>query len=411
MFGSTSRNRTETSTSYRHHNTRFAAYVACGPDSWMAKRGEVAVKGEPLAGCVMVITADRRKRELASALERRGAKVVFASALSTVSHLDDHRLVADTRALISSPPEIVVATTGIGFRAWVEAADAAGIADALIETLRGARLVARGPKARGAIQAAGLEADWVAETETAAELRDYLLAEGIEGRSVAIQHHGNGADGLDEAFAEAGAHVRSLVVYGWGPPLDPVSHELWIDNAAGGACDAVLFTSAPGAQAWVASVHQRGRLEAIRERNAAGSLLLASVGPITAQPLEQAGLHSVYPERWRLGALVRELVKHYGSDERVIATAAGSLVVRNTAAVLDGEVLPLSPSGLAIVQQLAAAQGSVLSREQLAECLPGPGGGPHAVEAAINRLREAANAKRLVKTVVKRGYALAVTGP
>ena len=42
------------------------------------------------------------------------------------------------------------------------------------------RLVARGPKARGALQAAGLRADWVAESETSAEIADFLLTEGVE---------------------------------------------------------------------------------------------------------------------------------------------------------------------------------------------------------------------------------------
>jgi uroporphyrinogen-III synthase len=358
----------------------------------------------------MVITADRRKRELAAALERRGADVKFAPALSTVSHLDDKQLIADTRALIASPPDVIVATTGIGFRGWVEAADAVGLAEPLIETMRGARLVARGPKARGAIQAAGLEADWVAESETAAELRDYLLAEGVSGTRVAVQHHGNGSDGLDKAFLAAGADVQSLVVYGWGAPQDPAQHHLWIDNAAAGECDCVIFTSAPGAHAWVQAVKQTGKLEQIRARNASGELVLASVGPITASPLQQAGLESPFPDRWRLGALVRELVKHYGRDDVTVATMAGSLVIRSTAAVLDGEVLPLSPSGLTILKRLAAAQGSVVTREELGSALPGAQGGAHAVEAAINRLREAASAKSLVKTVVKRGYALAVTG-
>ena len=118
--------------------------------------------GEPLAGCVVVITADRRKRELAAALERRGATVKHAPALSTISHLDDATLISATHALLESPPDVIVATTGIGFRGWVEAADAAGIAEDLLAVMGTARLVARGPKARGAIQAAGLEADWVA---------------------------------------------------------------------------------------------------------------------------------------------------------------------------------------------------------------------------------------------------------
>ena len=364
--------------------------------------------GEPLAGCVVVITADRRKRELAAALERRGATVKHAPALSTISHLDDATLISATHALLESPPDVIVATTGIGFRGWVEAADAAGIAEDLLAVMGRARLVARGPKARGAIQAAGLEADWVAETETAAELRDYLLAEGVAGQRIAVQHHGNGSDGLDEAFTAAGADVQSLVVYGWGEPLDCAAHNEWIDGAASGLCDAVLFTSAPGAEAWLATAHERGRFDDIARRCAAGALLLEAVGPVTARPLEAAGLAVSFPDRWRLGALVRELVKHYGDERWSTSTRAVMLTVRATTAVLDGKPLPLSPSGFAILRALAAANGSVVTREQLSTVMPSGQGGAHAVEAAINRLREAAQARALVKTVVKRGYALAV---
>ncbi|MFW7415635.1 uroporphyrinogen-III synthase [Demequina sp. SO4-18] len=365
--------------------------------------------GEPLAGCAMIITADRRKREFASALERRGATVHHAPALSTIPHLDDEQLVVDSRALIASPPDIVVATTGIGFRGWIEAADAAGIAEDLLDSMRGARLIARGPKARGAIQAAGLEADWVAESETAAELQEYLLAEGVSGQRIAVQHHGNGADGLDEAFESAGADVQSLLVYGWGPPLDPDAHHRWIDAAAAGQADAVLFTSAPGSHAWLTDVRRAGLLEPIRALVASGMLLLAAVGPVTAAPLEGAGLATCYPDRWRLGALVRELVKHYGESVEAIHTPDGPLVMRATAAVLDGRVLPLTPTGLEILRALARAGGNVLTRDQLGELLPGAQAGPHAVEAAINRLRENAGSRALVRTVVKRGYALGVS--
>ncbi|MDN4481399.1 uroporphyrinogen-III synthase [Demequina muriae] len=365
--------------------------------------------GEPLAGCAMVITADRRKREFASALERRGATVHHAPALSTISHLDDEQLIADSRALIAAPPDIVVATTGIGFRGWIEAADAAGLAEDLLDCMRDARLIARGPKARGAIQAAGLEADWVAETETAAELQDYLLAEGVSGLRIAVQHHGNGSDGLDEAFEEAGADVQSLLIYGWGPPLDPAAHQRWIDGAAAGHADAVLFTSAPGSHAWLTDVRRAGLFDAISGRVHSGDLLLAGVGPVTAAPLEGAGLPTCFPDRWRLGALVRELVKHYGEATEAIATPDGPLVMRATAAVLDGEVLPLTPTGLEILRALAKAGGNVLTREQLGELLPGAQAGPHAVEAAINRLRENAGSRSLVRTVVKRGYALGVS--
>ncbi|WP_061965687.1 uroporphyrinogen-III synthase [Demequina aurantiaca] len=365
--------------------------------------------GEPLAGCVMVITADRRKRELASALERRGATIQHAAALSTIPHLDDERLIADTRAIIANPPHVVVATTGIGFRGWIEAADAAGLADDLLDCLRGARLIARGPKARGAIQAAGLESDWVAESETAAELRDYLLAEGVNGLRIAVQHHGNGSDGLDEAFTSAGAEVQSLLIYGWGPPVEPDAHREWVQRAADGGVDAVLFTSAPGAYEWLGTARELGVVEEVKRRSADRSLVMAAVGPVTAGPLEAVGITTCYPERWRLGALIRELVRHYAEDSVGQQTASGMLVMRATTAVLDGRVLPLTPTGLEILRALASAGGNVLTRDQLAELLPGAQAGPHAVEAAINRLRENSGAKGIVRTVVKRGYALGVT--
>jgi uroporphyrinogen-III synthase len=369
----------------------------------------VTIQGEPLTGCVIVVTADRRKRELAAALERRGATIAHAPALSTIPHIDDARLIADTKALIERRPDVVVATTGIGFRGWIEAADAAGVADDLIEALRSARIVARGPKARGAVQAAGLEADWVAESETASELRDYLLAEGVAGLRVAVQHHGNGSDGLDEAFTAAGADVQSLLVYGWGAPADAAPHLEWLDRAAAGQADAVVFTSAPAAEAWLASARAQDVLDAIVRRTLDRRLCIIAVGPVTAAPLKAAGLVVSYPSRWRLGALVRELVTHFSDNTIGIRTPEGLLVMRATTAVLSGRILPLTPTGLEILRVLAGAGGNVVPRDDLADLLPGGHASSHAVDAAINRLRENAESRTLVRTVVKRGYALAVS--
>lgn len=362
-----------------------------------------------LAGCVLVITADRRKREFASALERRGATVQHAPALSTIPHLDDAALIAGTRALIAARPDVVVVTTGIGFRGWIEAAEAAGLAEELLPVLREARLVARGPKARGAIRAVGLEACWVAESETAAEVRDYLLADGVRGLTIGVQHHGNGSDGIDEALSGAGATVQSLVVYGWGPPLDEHAHRAGVADAARGTVDAVLFTSAPGAYAWLQEVRSQGVLDDVARGTESGSLLLACVGPVTAAPLAGAGLRVRYPSRWRLGALIRDVVEHYAENSGGLPTPDGPLVIRATTALLDGRVLPLTPTGLEILKALAAARGSVLTREQLSALLPGEQAGPHAVEAAINRLRANSGSRPLVRTVVKRGYALGLS--
>lgn len=359
--------------------------------------------GQPMAGCTVLVTADRRAGELGSALQRRGAVVRHAPVLSIAGHVDDDALLAGTRAIIARPPQVTVVTTGIGFRGWVEAADAAGLADQLLDALRGSRVVARGPKARGALQAAGLRADWVAESETSAEILELLLAEGVDGLRVAVQHHGAGADGVDEDLAGAGADVESLVVYRWGPPPDPELVLTSVLDAAAGEIDAVVFTSAPGAAAWVEVVRAAGVLAQVQSRCAAGQLVVAAVGPVTAGPLLDVDLVPLVPERGRLGALVRALVTHYGAEPG-LETVAGRLHVRRCGAVLDGHVLPLSPSSLAVLRVLADAGGGVVPRSALLAALPGDSADPHAAEVAVARLRESTGQKALVRTVVKRGY-------
>ena len=373
-----------------------------------ARRPGDAVAGPALAGCVIAVTADRRFKEFANALERRGATVEHAPALVVVPHLDDESLVEHTRVIIDAPPDVVVATTGIGFRGWIEAADAAGLAEDLLDVFASARLIARGPKARGAIEAAGLTADWVAQSETAAEIEEFLLAEGVDGVRIAVQHHGSGADGLDEAFAAAGALVSSVVVYSWGAS-DPDVLAASVGRTAQGLHDAVVFTSAPGVHAWLDTASEE-QLDAIRERNASGQLVLATVGPITAAPLAAVGLVPLVPGRWRLGAVVRELVTHY-AQQPTLETVAGPLAVRARGAVLDGRALTLTPAGADILAALARAEGAVVPRERLQALLPGGSSDGHAVEAAIARLRECCGSKDVVRTVVKRGYALALVHP
>ena len=367
-----------------------------------------------LAGLTVLITADRRSTELRAALERRGAIIRHAPAMRIIPHEYDTELVAATRALLAEPPSPVVATTGIGFRAWIEAADAAGLADELHALLDRARLIARGPKARGAIQAAGLTADWVAESETSAEILDLLLTEGVVGERIAIQQHGSGADQLDVELAAAGAEVRNLVVYRWGPPADPQAVVESVRAAALGEVDAVVFTSAPGAFAWLEVVDREGVGQALADRFADRSLVAAAVGPVTAAPLEARAIVPIVPERARLGALVRTLVSHYEEDRTTqVGTVAGCLQVRSRAALLDGHVLPLSPATLEVLRVLAARAGEVVTRAELLQVLPGLSEDPHTAEVAVARLRDAVaqhapDARALVQTVVKRGYRLAV---
>jgi uroporphyrinogen-III synthase len=138
---------------------------------------------------------------------------------------------------------------------------------------------------------------------------------------------------------------------------------------------------------------------------ARGQVVTAAVGPVTAKPLVERGITPLVPDRGRLGSLVRTLVAHYGGLQ-TLDTVAGPLQVHRGAAVLDGRVLPLSPSGLEVLRLLAAARGAVVPRPDLLSVLPGASQDPHAAEVAVARLREATGSKALIRTVVKRGYRL-----
>lgn len=360
-----------------------------------------------LAGRSVLITGERRSAELASALQRRGATTSIVPALGMIPGHDDDSLMSATNALTADRPDVVVITTGIGLRGWIEAADAHGRADALLAALRAARIVARGPKALGAIQAAGLSADWVAESETSAEIIELLLAEGVAGLRVAVQHHGAGADGIDTALLEGGADVVSLVVYRWGPPPDPAAVSASTRAAADGEVDIVVFTSAPAAHAWLGAAEEAGSHDGIRDRCTDGDLLAAAVGPITAGPLRAVGIEPLLPERARLGALVRALVGRFADDGREVDTVAGRLHLRPRAAVLDGTLLTLTPSSLSVLRLLVEAAGQVVPRERVLQALPGCSLDPHAAEVAIARLRESTD-RQLIGTVFKRGYRLEV---
>lgn len=262
-----------------------------------------------LRGRTVLVTAQRKAAELGGVLRRHGAEVINAPALSVVPHIDDEQLLAATGSLLTAPPDVVVVTTGIGFRGWLEAADQAGLGKELRDVLAAAQLAVRGPKALGAVQAAGLRAEWVAQSETTAELIDLLAGHGVAGSRIAVQHHGAGSDGLDGAMRRSGAEVVPLVVYRWGPPPDPGAIRAGVHLVAQGRVDCVVFTAAPAAAAFLEVADELGVREAVVTACARpGGVLVAAVGSTTAAPLVTAGITPVLPERFRLGALARTIV-------------------------------------------------------------------------------------------------------
>jgi len=361
----------------------------------------------PLAGFTVGVTAARRAEELGTMMERRGAAILHGPALRIVALADDTDLLAATRGLIARPPDITVATTGIGFRGWVEAADGWGIGEDLLAALGAGKLIARGPKARGSIRASGLMDTWSPPSESSAEVLEYLLDAGVGGTRIAVQLHGEPLPDVVEALQVAGAEVIEVPVYRWAPPVDIAPLDRLTDTVLAGCVDALAFTSAPAAASMLARAAERG----IRDELVAamrGPVLALCVGPVTAAPLEALDIITVQPERSRLGAMVRKLEAEMPARARRLPVAGHRVELRGHAVVVDGALRPVPPAGMALVRVLARRPGRVVTRAELLQALPGTSNDEHAVETAMTRLRAALREPRLVQTVVKRGYRLAL---
>jgi uroporphyrinogen-III synthase len=361
----------------------------------------------PLAGFTVGVTAARRADELGALLQRRGACVVHAPALRIVPLADDSELLAATKEIIDQVPDVVVATTAIGFRGWVEAAEGWGLGEALLTRLRQAELLARGPKVKGAIRAAGLTEEWSPTSESMAEVLDRLLEQGVDGKRVAVQLHGEPLPGFVESLRAAGAEVVGVPVYRWMPPEDPGPLDRLLDAAVTRGLDALTFTSAPAAASLLARAEERGMLPELLEAFRHG-VLPACVGPVTAVPLQARGVETVQPERFRLGPLVQLLCRELPARAHPLPVAGHRLEIRGHAVLLDGDLRPVPPAGMALLRALARRPGWVVSRADLLRALPGAGRDEHAVETAMARLRTALGAPKLIQTVVKRGYRLAL---
>lgn len=367
----------------------------------------------PLTGFRVAVTSARRSEELGALLTRRGADVTSAAAITMVPLPDDDELRTHTAALIASPPDIVIATTGIGLRGWIAAADGWGLAHELTAALSKARIVSRGPKATGALRAAGLPEEWSPESESSRELLHYLLEGGIVGMRIAVQLHGATDEWdpfpefLDELQA-AGAETVPIRVYRWHPAPRGGAFDQLVTAIADQRFDAVSFTSAPAVAATLMRAAELGvedsLLHALRT-----TVHAMCVGPVTARPLVRLGVPTSAPERMRLGALARHITDELPLlQSRRIRVAGHVLEIRGTCVMVDEVVKELPPASMATIRALAHRPGAVVSRADLLGALPGTGTDTHAVETAVLRLRTALGDKNIVATVVKRGYRLAV---
>nr|WP_246319783.1 uroporphyrinogen-III synthase [Nocardioides kongjuensis] len=363
-----------------------------------------------MSGFRIGVTAARRAEEQIALLERRGASVVHAPALSVdPNRIDEPALLAATKHVLDQPVDIFVATTGIGLKSWFGAAERWGLLDELTEHLGGAEILARGPKSVGALRRFGLRELWSPESEEFDDVLAHLRGRDLTGLRIVVQEHGQSLSMAAHALRRLGAEVTTVAVYRVEGADDPEPMFGLIEDIAGRRVDAVTFTAAPAIAAMMQAAGTTGHRDEVVSAFQA-DVIAACVGPVTAAAFEMWGVPSIYPERSRLAAMVKQLEVELPSRAggTSLDVAGHTLLLHGDAVLLDGAEVKLSPAPYAVLQALLVNPGTVVSRRDLLTALPsGTAGSEHAVEMAVARLR-AALGTRCIQTVVKRGYRLAV---
>ncbi|MGH9276612.1 MAG: uroporphyrinogen-III synthase [Acidimicrobiales bacterium] len=342
----------------------------------------------PLDGTVVGITADRRSEEQAELLARRGATVVHGPTIATQYLASDDDLRRATRAVLDTRPDYLVATTGIGMRAWLETVSTWGLVDALVDVLSHSRIVARGPKAAAAVQAGGLDVWARSPTEQMDALVELLLAEPLAGRTVVVQEYGVPNPEPSSALRTAGAVVIEVPVYRWRLPDDRGPAVRLIGAACDGKVDAITFTSAPAVHNLFSIAAEHGVVDDLR-RACNDGVVAACIGPVCAEAAREEGIEApIAPSVGRLGLLVRTIGDHFAANRRTLALAGQDVVLQGSVMEVDGERIELPPRERALLAALATAKGAVVSRSALLARVWGSADAdPHVLEVTVGRLR------------------------
>jgi uroporphyrinogen-III synthase len=363
-----------------------------------------------LEGFVVGVTADRRADEQADLLVRRGAHVLHGPVIHTLPLGPDDDLRGATAQVIERQPDYVIANTGIGIRGWMTAAAAWGWDENLTAALGTARVLARGPKAAGALHALGVDVWWRAPRESLSEVVDRLLAEPLRGRTVAFQLHGGDTPEVTEAIRGAGARVIEIPVYRWQLPDERAAPYALIDRVCNGDVDAVTFTTGPAVENLLELGRERDLEVALRDA-LNGRVLAAVIGPYCAAVARQFGLDDIVePVAARLGSMVRTLTERL-SGQRLVVRADGTTMTVQGRALEMQEIdrhertVWLTTRERWLLDGLLRRRGAVVPRAELGRLVWGTAGADHLLDVTVARLRRRLGPLgAVVETVPKRGY-------
>lgn len=254
--------------------------------------------GNPsLAGLRVAVPETRQQASLQQILANRGAHVLAVPLVAIHDHPDQAGLQAWLAHFLASPPDIFILMTGEGLRRLLALAERVGSREAFVLALARVATLCRGPKPERVLSELGLEPRWRAAEPTTTGVMATLEGLPLAGLRVCVQLYGEEPNlPLIEFLESRGAEVERVAPYVYASEEEESRVLAFIDALPQGGVDVIAFTS-QGQYKRLADVARRhGREDTLREGLA--RCVLAAVGPVVREQLEEAG-HAVaiMPER------------------------------------------------------------------------------------------------------------------
>jgi len=266
----------------------------------------------PLRGRTIAFLEARRATELAAMIARAGGVAYAAPMLREVPIEDDGEIRGWLQRLIVREFAVVIFLTGGGCQMLLERAERDGCLPAVLDALANTRVVARGPKPARVLKQRAIDIAYVApEPNTSAELLAELGRWDLTGQTIGLQLYGGVTPTLlrlRDGVNALGARVCEVAPYRWEGPTDRRPVRDLIDACLGGRIDAlaVLSSSQIHGLFEIASEHEQGA--ALRDALNSPRVLIAAVGPVTAEAIEAHGVHvDLQPEHPKMGHLLNLL--------------------------------------------------------------------------------------------------------
>jgi uroporphyrinogen-III synthase len=252
---------------------------------------------ELLSGRTIALPETRELDRLAQILEQDGATTLRCPLVAILDAPDPRPVDAWIDELCAVGFDDLIFLTGEGLRRLLARARTTNREVPMLEGLRRARKITRGPKPARALHEVGLASDCPAAPPTSQGVMETLAGDDLAQHRVGLQLYGSEPnEPLVRFLVGKGATVRVVAPYVYAPATDEDRVAQLIARMAAGAVDVIAFTSASQVDRLFAVAAARAVEPALREGLTRAKV--AAVGPIAESALAAHGISvAIVPEQ------------------------------------------------------------------------------------------------------------------